>query len=72
MQLVTCDKHGKGPGYCVCLHVINGAKVAYFERATEKELGVAVCEDCERREPTADDMALVCAGCYATEIQPRQ
>ena len=74
MQLVTCDRHGKGPGYCVCLHVTNGAKVVGFVKATEEELGEALCANCTANKDnlTVDDLVLICAGCYAVEIKKGQ
>jgi hypothetical protein len=67
MQLVTCEKHGQGPGYCICLHVANGAKAVHIDKATENELGCAVCAECDDRSRslTADDFLLYCAGCFA-------
>jgi len=70
-KLVTCDVHGVGPGYVVCLHVIAGAKIAHLEKATEDELGEAVCKACEDnakeegRTLDAEDFSLFCAGCLA-------
>lgn len=69
--IVTCGKHGRGPGYCVCLHVADGAKVAHLVPATEKDLGEALCKDCKKRTITADDLVLWCAGCFA-ESQERK
>jgi len=65
-MLVTCDKHGQGPGYCVCLHVASGAAPTHIMKATEKELGEALCAECQKNKNlTADDLVLWCAGCFA-------
>lgn len=64
-QLIMCDTHGQSPGYCVCLHVLAGAKAVWIVPATEEELGEALCADCVSKELTADDLQLMCAGHFA-------
>jgi len=64
-KLVKCDKHGTAPGYVVCLHIPQGAKAVFIERATETVLGLAICADCLRQNLIADAEMLICAGCFA-------
>lgn len=69
-QLITCDKHGRSPGYCVCVHIVHGgAPAAHIVKATEQELGEAVCQRCSQTEPTVDDLVLLCAGCLASLLE---
>ena len=66
--LLECGRHGQSPGYAVCHHIMNGAKAAYIIRATEKELGEALCYICEHeskgRTLDVDECNLICAGCF--------
>jgi hypothetical protein len=72
-KLVNCEKHGTGPGYIVCLHVSQGVKPIFFEKATENVLGQALCGDCHARiDLTAEDGMLVCAGCFANSQKKHQ
>lgn len=69
LQQLECGRHGKGPGYFVCMHIMDGAKAAFIKNATESEFGEAVCYMCEHeakhRDLTPDECSLICAGCFA-------
>lgn len=68
--LITCKKHGLGPGYCICIHIAAGAKPFRVIKATEEELGEAVCADCQGKELEVEDLVLWCAGCFAENVKP--
>ncbi len=54
--------HPDEPGYYVCLHVTEGAAVAYSEAPTSSSLGQLVCSKTdEYHQP--HDFVIVCAHC---------
>lgn len=59
---VRCDAHpGEDePGYAVCQHVIDGAAVFHFERASETNLGTVICFQC-RNCDHPEVLVLCCA-----------
>ena len=69
IQMLDCGRHGKGPGYVVCSHIMEGVKAARIIPATESRLGEAVCymcdEESKHRELTVEECHLICAGCFA-------
>ena len=47
--IVTCVKHPDArpaPGFAVCVHVLEGAPVAYFLDASPRATGAVLCEAC--------------------------
>jgi hypothetical protein len=66
---VECNHHGGPPlpGYAVCLHVIQGREVAFFEAATEENIGTIVCAGCHARwndhAYTEENVSLTCVHC---------
>lgn len=69
---VDCPNHRPQPGYVICVHVIDGEEVFYFERATKKIAGLVLCEACEEFEQEAqkkkqpapiDHLRTCCARC---------
>jgi len=60
---VECNHHpGPQEGYGICIHVMGGAAVGYFEHASETEIGIISCElPAESHGPK--DLVLACAGC---------
>ncbi len=61
---VECPIHGKCPAYLCCHHVLDGAKVAFEEKAREDFIGQRVCKQCAgRTDLTPADGKIVCAGC---------
>jgi hypothetical protein len=72
-KLVVCDRHGQGPCYVVCVHVVDGKAIAYFDPATEQHIGQAVCEECSLGgDSLHTDLAkCLCAGCMAELLAKR-
>jgi len=69
-NLITCNTHGQGPAYVVCLHVVNGTRAHLISIATECEIGHGLCEECCERAPSLglDDLTTICAGCFVDLI----
>ena len=67
MKMIECGRHGQSPAYIVCEHIMNGAKAAMLETATEEKFGEALCyiclEESTKRELTAEEASVICAGC---------
>lgn len=60
---VECDHHpGPQEGYGICIHVMAGAAVGYFEHASQKEIGIISCE-LPAQSHGPKDLVLACAGC---------
>jgi hypothetical protein len=65
---VECSHHSPAaPGYAVCLHVLQGVEVAFFEPATTENLGTITCAACHARRHdrvyTEENLSLTCVHC---------
>jgi hypothetical protein len=62
---VKCAAHLPAPGYAVCRHVPEGARVAYHEAPTLTAVGQMICEACWEKPAPHDsgDVRIACASC---------
>jgi hypothetical protein len=65
---VECAHHSPpAPGYAVCLHVLQGVEVAFFEAATPENIGTIVCAPCHAHRHdakyTEENVSLTCVHC---------
>ena len=69
IPFVDCEEHGRQLGYCVCKHVLQGAKVASVDYPTEEMIGAISCDQPEHK---VEDCVLMCeAHCIAVGLIPR-
>jgi hypothetical protein len=65
---VVCPDHvGPQQAFMVCVHCDQaGAPVVHLVEATDQEPGEALCATCHAHADTitADDLLLVCRGCF--------
>lgn len=43
---IECEQHGISLMYCMCIHVVAGAKIEHLEKADKTKAGWACCGPC--------------------------